>query len=143
VFVGRGPATGSPAVTAFPKSDIEPRRVHVVGTGRPVAGVVARLAAAGHEVSLGTVPAGDAAAGAAADADAPAVTVPPFESPAPGAVERACRLAADADAVVAVGDTAGPNAAVVDVATPLVRVDADASDRAVMDAVADATRDTE
>lgn len=140
-FVGRGPATGSPAVTAFPTTDVEPRRVHVVGTGRPAAGVVARLAAAGHELSVGTVPAGDAAAVAAADANASTVTVPPFESPAPEAVERARGLAADADVVVAVGDTAQPNAAVVDAATPLVGVDADVDGRAVVDAVADATGD--
>ena len=54
-FVGRNPATGTPAVTAFPPRDVEPRRVHVIGTGRPAARVVARLAAAGHEPSVGVV----------------------------------------------------------------------------------------
>ena len=145
-FVGRNPATGTPAVTAFPPRDDDPRRVHVIGTGRPAARVVARLAAAGHEASVGVVPAGDAAAGAAADADATAVTAPPFEEPTPEAVAAARDLAADADATVAVngGDdsesrVSGPNAEVAAAAGSLVAVSADVDDAALLDAVAAAT----
>ncbi|ELZ38965.1 ATP-binding cassette domain-containing protein [Halorubrum tebenquichense] len=147
-FVGRNPATGTPAVTAFPQSDVSARRVHVVGTGRPAARVVARLAAAGHDPSVGVVPAGDAAAGAAADAGATAVTAPPFEGPTGETVAAARDLAAGADATVAVGadasgadesrDTPGPNAEVAAAADRLVRVPADVDDAALLDAVATA-----
>jgi len=162
-FVGRNPATGTPAVTAFPRSDVASRRVHVVGTGRPAAHVVARLAAAGHEPSVGVVPAGDAAAGAAADAGATAVTTPPFEGPSEQTVVAARDLAADANATVAVGTDAsagdgsevapgtddgtdatlalGPNAEVLSAADRLVRVPADVGSAALLDAVAAATRD--
>ncbi|WP_394298121.1 ATP-binding cassette domain-containing protein, partial [Halorubrum saccharovorum] len=50
-FVGESPATGTPTVTAFDgtagKDPPNPRRVHVVGSGRPAGRAVARLAAAG------------------------------------------------------------------------------------------------
>lgn len=153
-FVGRNPATGTPAVTAFPHSDAEPRRVHVIGSGRPTARVVARLAAAGHEPSVGVLPEGDAAAGAAADADATAVTAPPFEGPSPEALAAARDLAADADATLAVvpenADAAdartaalanGPNAEVAAATDRVVPVSSDASDRELLDAVATATAD--
>ncbi|SDF97967.1 iron complex transport system ATP-binding protein [Halorubrum xinjiangense] len=168
-FVGRNPATGTPAVTAFPHSDVESRRVHVVGTGRPAARVVARLAAAGHEPSVGVVPAGDAAAGAAADAGATAVTAPPFEGPAEATIAAARDLAADADATLAVGversgDGAndptgsdptgsgptvngppanGPNAEVAAAADDVVPVAVDVGDEELLDAVADAAAEKE
>ncbi|TKX55279.1 ATP-binding cassette domain-containing protein [Halorubrum sp. SP3] len=146
-FVGRNPATGTPAVTAFPHSDVEPRRVHVIGTGRPAARVVARLAAAGHEPSVGVVPEGDAAAGAAADAGATAVTAPPFEGPTPETTAAARDLAAEADATLAVGTAGGesviaggpkaggPNADVAAAADRLVPVPADVDDAKLLDAV--------
>jgi iron complex transport system ATP-binding protein len=148
-FVGRDPATGAPAVTAFPHSDVDPRRVHVVGTGRPAARVVARLAAAGHEPSVGVVPEGDAAAGAAADAGATAVTAPAFEEPAPETVTAARDLAADADATLAVADPAvaddpaasGPNAEVAAAADRIVPIAADVDGAELLDAVAAATVD--
>jgi len=112
-FVGENPATGSPTVTAFGAADddgrveaVEPvqsRRVHVVGSGRPAGRAVARLAAAGHAVSVGVVPEGDAAAGVAADADAPVVTAPPFAAVPPGRRAEAVALAREADVTVAVG----------------------------------------
>ncbi|WP_066414692.1 ATP-binding cassette domain-containing protein [Halorubrum aethiopicum] len=109
-FVGRNPATGTPAVTAFPRSDADPRRVHVVGTGPDAARVVARLAAAGHATTLGVVPEGDAAAVAAADAGARAVTVPPFAPVDAESLAAARELAAAADvAVVVGGDGTGPD----------------------------------
>ncbi|WP_149785116.1 ATP-binding cassette domain-containing protein [Halorubrum aquaticum] len=103
-FVGRNPATGTPAVTAFPRSAVDPLRLHVVGTGPDAARVVARLVAAGHEVSLGVVPEGDAAAVAAADADVPAVTVPPFAGVDAESQAAARELAESADAAVVVGE---------------------------------------
>jgi iron complex transport system ATP-binding protein len=150
-FVGRDPATGAPAVTAFPHSDVEPRRVHVIGTGRPAARAVARLAAAGHEASVGVVPAGDAAAGAAADAGATAVTAPPFEAPSAAAVAAARSLAADADATLVVGSEGlgapdaprGPNAEVAAAADRVATVAADADGAELLDAVAAATADEE
>ncbi|SMO67471.1 ATP-binding cassette domain-containing protein [Halorubrum cibi] len=106
-FVGRNPATGTPAVTAFPRSEVDSRRVHVVGTGPDAARVVARLAAAGHETSLGVVPEGDAAAVAAADASARVVTVPPFAGVDDESLAAASELAADADVAVVVGGDGG------------------------------------
>ena len=145
-FVGRNPATGTPAVTAFPQSDVDPRRVHVIGTGRPTARVIARLAAAGHEPSVGVVPEGDAAAGAAADAGGTAVAAPPFEDPSAETVRAARDLAAAADATLAVatgGDGAptanSPNAEVAAAADRVVPVPADVDDEALLDAVAAAT----
>jgi iron complex transport system ATP-binding protein len=109
---------------------------------------VARLAAAGHEPSVGVVPAGDAAAGAAADADVTAVTAPPFERPPAEAFATARDLAADADATLTVGtrgsDAAlGPNADVVAAADRVVSVPADVSGPELLDAVATATADEE
>ncbi|GAA0719027.1 heme ABC transporter ATP-binding protein [Halorubrum trapanicum] len=143
-FVGRNPATGTPAVTAFPHSDVEGRRVHVIGTGRPAARVVARLAAAGHEPSVGVVPPGDAAADAVADAGATAVTAPAFEGPSAETVGAACDLAAAADATLAVGfegsgDAVGPNGEVAAAADRLVTVSAGVGDAELLDAVATAT----
>ena len=145
-FVGRNPASGTPAVTAFPQSDVDPRRVHVIGTGRPAARVIARLAAAGHDPSVGVVPEGDAAAGAVADAGGIAVTAPPFENPSAETVRAARDLAADADATLAVatgGDGAptasGPNAEVAAATDRVVPVSGDVDDASLLDAVAAAT----
>ncbi|RAW44698.1 corrinoid ABC transporter AT-binding protein [Halorubrum sp. 48-1-W] len=146
-FVGRNPATGTPAVTAFPRSDAEPRRVHVVGTGPDTARVVARLAAADHGVSLGVVPAGDAAAVAAADADAPVVTVPPFAGVDAESLAAARELAVAADVTLVVGrsDGCGESASdvseVVSAAERVVEVPADVDGEAVLEAVADAAAD--
>ncbi|MUW15383.1 ATP-binding cassette domain-containing protein, partial [Halorubrum sp. CBA1125] len=83
-FVGRNPATGMPAVTAFdatgadatgvsPAADGDTTdddgaatHVHVVGAGATAARVLARLAAAGCDLSAGVLPAGGAAAVTAA-----------------------------------------------------------------------------
>ncbi|MFC7324082.1 ATP-binding cassette domain-containing protein [Halorubrum rutilum] len=164
-FVGRNPATGTPAVTAFDAvegtgegdadaDDADRRRLHVVGRGRAASRVVARLAAAGHELSVGVVPEGDAAAETARDADAALVTAPAFEPVDAEAREAAVALAREADATVAVGggandgvatggvpptesDRADPNAAVLAAADRLVEVDADGDAGALLDAVRD------
>ncbi|MFC7186982.1 ATP-binding cassette domain-containing protein [Halorubrum yunnanense] len=153
-FVGRNPATGTPAVTAFDgvgdrdESSVPARRLHVVGTGRAASRVVARLATDGHELSVGVVPEGDAAAETARDADAEVVAAPPFEPVEAARREAAAALARDADATVAVGratedgtgasaggDRSGPNAAVLAAADRLVEVDADVDGGALLDAV--------
>jgi len=168
-FVGRNPATGTPAVTAFDavgaagaaggsdadrgdadRDETEPRRLHVVGSGRDAARVVARLAAAGHELSVGVVPEGDAAAETGRDADADVVAAPAFEPVSAEAREAAVALAGDADAAISVGgrgsrggdapaesDRADPNAAVLAAADRVVGVDPGVDDADLLDAVRD------
>jgi len=113
-FVGENPATGSPTVTAFDGGGggdsadsaelAELLRIHVVGSGQPAGRAVARLAAAGHAVSVGVIPEGDAAAGIAADADAQIVTAPPFAAVPPERRAEAVVFAREADVTVAVGE---------------------------------------
>jgi iron complex transport system ATP-binding protein len=100
VVVASHPVTGTPLVTARgPRADRD-GRVHVVGTGRRTARLVARLATAGFAVSLGVVPEGDAAHEAARDLGVDAVTVPPFEGVTADARRAASERAERADAVV-------------------------------------------
>jgi iron complex transport system ATP-binding protein len=106
-FVGRAPATGGRAVTAYPSADAAAHRVHVAGVGPETARIVARLGAAGHDLSVGVVPAGDAAALAAADVDATVVSVPPFADVDESAQATAVELAECAAVVVAVTDGSG------------------------------------
>lgn len=147
-FVGRNPATGTPAVTAFDavdagRDDTDSQRLHVVGTGRSGSRVVARLAAAGHELSVGVVSEGDATAETARDADAAVVAAPAFEPVEAETRAAAVRLAREADAAVAVGGGASrdagertdPNAAVLAAADRLVEVDGDGDDGDLLHAV--------
>jgi len=158
-FVGRNPATGTPAVTAFDtvdaagggdaaRDDADPRRLHVVGTGRAAARVVARLAAAGHGLSVGVVPEGDATAETARDAGAALVAAPPFEPVDSEAREAATALAREADATVVVGDAGGEtarseggrseaNATVLAAADRVVEVGRDVDAAELLDAVRD------
>ncbi|WP_225333934.1 ATP-binding cassette domain-containing protein [Halomicrobium urmianum] len=76
--VTENPLTGSPAVTTLPAPADGSIRVHVIGGGRVGAGVVGRLRGAGHDVSVGPLPAGDAALGVARALDVPADVAPPF-----------------------------------------------------------------
>lgn len=122
--VGANPVTGTPTVTAFPRSTVEPRRVHVVGGGRGTARVVGRLAAAGHDLSVGVVPEDDVAAVVAADADARVVAAPPFERVERSVRDAAVRLADAAAVTVVVGTVAGANRSVVKAAESVVRVEA-------------------
>ena len=132
-FVGENPATGSPTVTAFPRSTTAPRRVHVLGTGPRAARVVTRLAAAGHDLSLGVVPETDVAALAAADAGVRVVSVPPFDGVDADAREAATTLAAAADVTIAVaspGDGARDGAGVAEHANADVNADENANENA-------------
>jgi iron complex transport system ATP-binding protein len=110
---------------------------------------VARLAAAGHELSLGVVPEGDVAAVAAADAGATVVTVPAFAGVDAASRAAARDLAAAADATVVVADAdptadgstpddpAGAAADAVDAAAHVIRVRGDTDGEDLLAAVAD------
>lgn len=117
------PATDAPLVTALGDYDRAATRVHVVGTGRQAATTVSQLVAAGLEVSVGVVPAGDAAAERARDLDCRAVTVPAFAGIDRESRVDAVELATAADAVVVASDVDAGNRAVVDAATRLFVVE--------------------
>jgi len=98
--VTRDPVTGTPRITAVDDRPDRAGRVHVVGGGTSGVTALRALWRAGFAVSLGVVPAGDAAARLATQLDCPAVTAPPFKSPGEEARAEATRLADEADAVV-------------------------------------------
>ncbi|WP_226482900.1 ATP-binding cassette domain-containing protein [Natrinema amylolyticum] len=97
------PVTGTETVTAF-ANDAEsvplPDRVHVLGTGTAAAGVIARLTAAGIEVTLGPVSRGDAAAETARSLGIDALTLEPFTPLSADDRAEAERLVGDADVAV-------------------------------------------
>ncbi|WP_254523632.1 ATP-binding cassette domain-containing protein [Natrinema caseinilyticum] len=75
------PVTGGETVTALAdprETEALPNRVHVLGSGSAAAGVVARLEAAGPEVTLGPVSSGDAAAETARSLEIEAIETEPF-----------------------------------------------------------------
>jgi len=117
------PGADAPLVTALPDREPVDRTVHVVGTGGQAAAAVARLVAAGVTVSVGVVPAGDAAAERALELDCPVVTVPPFAGVDEASRDRATELARAADAVAVAGDVGDANESVVSAARRLVAVD--------------------
>ncbi|MFB6073669.1 MAG: ATP-binding cassette domain-containing protein [Haloarculaceae archaeon] len=119
------PVTGTPSVTPLSDAADGGLRVHVLGGGRTGARALARLHAAGHDVSAGPLPEGDAALGVARDLDVPVTTAPPLSVPAPSALADARESAREADViVVATGtfDPDGPLAPLIDVAAPVVAV---------------------
>jgi len=121
-LVTRQPGADAPLVTPLADGEPTDRTVHVVGTGQQAAAAVARLVAAGADVTVGVVPAGDAAAVRAAELDCEAVTVPPFAGVDDGARERATDLVRRADAVVVAGDVGDGNESVVAAADRVVAV---------------------
>ena len=100
--------TATPRVTAVGERPDRDSRVHVVGGGRPAARALGDCWAAGFDVSVGIVPAGDAAAALAADLDARAVTAEPFGEVDGKVRDRAAQLLAGADVVVRTADEPGP-----------------------------------
>ena len=79
--VTTNPFTGTPTVTALSSrasDDAVPCPVHVLGSGETAATVVARLEAAGVDVSVGPVSSGDAAATVARQLAVDRLTVEPF-----------------------------------------------------------------
>ncbi|MBV0924979.1 heme ABC transporter ATP-binding protein [Halomicroarcula limicola] len=117
------PGFDAPLVTPLADRDPVDAHVHVVGTGTQAAAAVARLVAAGLTVSVGVVPAGDAAAERATELDCEAVTVPPFAGVDEHSRERASELAREADAAVLAGDAGDANQSVVAAARRLVAVE--------------------
>jgi len=124
------------------------RRERSTSRGR----AVARLAAAGHAVSVGVIPEGDAAAGIAADADAQIVTAPPFAAVPPERRAEAVVFAREADVTVAVGEAGkagseaggetAANAAVLTASDRIAHVDDTFDDGELLDAVRGRTADT-
>ena len=110
----------APLVTPLADRTPVDRPVHVVGTGTKAAAAVARLAGAGATVSVGVVPAGDAAAARAADLDCTAVTVPPFAGVDDDSLARARTLAERADVTVVTGEIGEANRTVLDAAGHIV-----------------------
>lgn len=102
--VSRHPVTGAVFVTALSEATADRNgRVHVVGGGTAVSGLLYTLAAAGYEVSVGALAEGDAALETARLLGLETVAVPPF-SPIDGeARTRVEDLIANADATI-VGD---------------------------------------
>ncbi|WP_408958658.1 heme ABC transporter ATP-binding protein [Natrinema sp. 74] len=99
------PVTGAETVTALADArgherESLPERVHVLGTGAAAAGVVARLEAAGVEVTLGPVSSGDAAAETARSLGVEAIEVDPFARRSAEDRAEGARLIREADVTV-------------------------------------------
>lgn len=100
------PVTGTETVTAFAadrEAESIPDRVHVLGSGSVAAGILARLEAAGIEVTLGPVTSGDAAAETARSLEIDALELEPFTALSPEDRAEAERLVREADVAVAAG----------------------------------------
>jgi iron complex transport system ATP-binding protein len=102
------PVTGSASVTAHPVTGSAAGRVHVVAGGPAATPLLHRLDAAGYDLSVGAVGAGDADAATARRLNADLVTVPPqtsVDDAARDAVRAAVRAA---DATVVADVDLGP-----------------------------------
>ena len=118
------PTTGTPSVTALADRRDRDLTVHVVGTGRTAARVVARLDDAGATVSVGPLPEGDLAAETARARDLAAVTAPAFGSLDPATRDRVDRLREDAAVLVAADPPRADGiAGLLDARIPVVTVD--------------------
>jgi iron complex transport system ATP-binding protein len=100
--VTRDAATGAPTVTALDDPPRRDTRVHVVGGGPATARILGVLHRAGHEVTLGPVPEGDAAAAVADTLGLDHVAAPAFSRPDGSDRAAARRLLDGADAAVTV-----------------------------------------
>ncbi|SDC61099.1 heme ABC transporter ATP-binding protein [Natrinema hispanicum] len=103
--VTQNPVTGTETVTALadahePEPASRPDQVHVLGTGAAAAGVIARLAAAGIDMTLGPVSSGDAAAETARSLGVEAIETEPFARLAPEDRATAETLVREADVTV-------------------------------------------
>jgi iron complex transport system ATP-binding protein len=118
------PTTGTPSVTALGERRDRDLTVHVVGTGRTAARVIARLHDAGATVTAGPLPEGDLAAETARARDLETVTAPAFGSLGPAVRDRVSTLRDAATALVAADPPAADGiAAVLDARLPVVTVD--------------------
>ncbi|WP_335999112.1 heme ABC transporter ATP-binding protein [Halorientalis halophila] len=122
--VATHPTTGTPTVTALADRRASDLTVHVVGSGRTGARVIARLDDAGVTVTAGPLPAGDLAAETARARGLERVTAPAFTAIDTEIRERTCRLRDDADLTVAADPPSADGvAALLDAPTPVVTVD--------------------
>lgn len=107
--ISSNPVTWTPSVTTVPSgaddSDI-PDRVHVVGSGPDAASILTRLEGTGTTISLGPVPADDAAAVTAAQLGVECLTVDPFTELGAPQRRHLEESLADVDAAILV--TGGP-----------------------------------
>ncbi|AQL44282.1 hypothetical protein BV210_16860 [Halorientalis sp. IM1011] len=121
--VATHPTTGTPSVTAFGDRRDRDLTVHVVGSGRVAARVIARLHDAGATVTVGPLPDGDFAVETARARDVETVTVSPFASPDGESRQRATALRDAADVTVAADPPAADGiASLLDGQSPVVTV---------------------
>jgi len=100
--VSTDPATGTPRVTAVAEPPDRDVRVHVAGRGEAGATALRTLRAAGYDVTVGPVPAGDVTAAVAEALGVETVTAAPFAPLDDGVRSRVARLAAESAVVVRV-----------------------------------------
>ncbi|WP_018258198.1 ATP-binding cassette domain-containing protein [Halomicrobium katesii] len=114
--VTRNPVTGAPTVTPLSDTGDERRSVHVLGGGRVGAAVVARLHAAGFEVTAGPVPEGDELLGVSERLDVPTETVPPMSALDGSTLAATGERIDDADVTVLADLTLTPDGGLLDLA---------------------------
>lgn len=114
--VTENPVTGAPTVTPFRSTTAQSQRVHVLGGGNVGAQVVARLHAAGHDVSAGPYTEGDAALSVTAALDVPTETVPPLSSPNVSSLATTRDRIRTADVTVLADLSLGPSGTQIDLA---------------------------
>ncbi|MFB6082787.1 MAG: ATP-binding cassette domain-containing protein [Halorientalis sp.] len=125
------PTTGTPSVTALGDRRDRDLTVHVVGTGRTAARVIARLHDAGVTVTVGPLPESDLAAETARTRELETVTVPAFGSLDRTVRDRVARLRADAAVLVAADPPAADGIGeLLDAPVPVVDVDGPAGESA-------------
>jgi iron complex transport system ATP-binding protein len=118
------PTTGTPSVTALGERRDRDLTVHVVGTGRTAARVIARLHDAGATVTAGPLPEGDLAAETARARGLETVTAPAFGSLDRGVRDRVARLREEAAVLVAADPPRADGiAGLLDAHIPVVTVD--------------------
>ena len=132
--VTRNPVTGTTSVTAFPRpetsvdgesleSALDGRRVHVLGTGQPAAGVCTRLERTGATVSTGPAPAGGVVHDVAERLSLECVTTEPFSPVTDDAREQIGGLIETADVTVLAGfDLSAGNQRLLEVIDPADRL---------------------
>jgi len=120
--VTANPVTGTPAVTPVSASDGTTRQVHVLGGGSVGAQIIARLHAAGHEVTAGPLADGDTALSVAEQLDVPAETAHPFSTPDGGALSTTRERIAAAEVTVLADLTLGPSAVQLELASAAPRL---------------------
>ncbi|PSP94864.1 ABC transporter [Halobacteriales archaeon QS_4_62_28] len=120
--VSTNPVTGTPSVTTLPATAEESRRIHVLGGGSVGAQIIARLCAAGHDVSAGPYADGDAVLSVTAQFDVPTATVPPLTDPSEQVLDVTRDRIEAADATVLADISITPSGHRLDLATEADRL---------------------